>query len=123
MHDIFACSLSRAHALHETIVDVNEILSPWEAHELEDLEELGEMQVLLGGNDVNHFVELVLFVPLDSTADIMGKVDGSSVWTRHADHKYRWKGGNRMTYPSFEQQPFQVSTFPIPLTWRHSNQR
>ena len=68
-------TLTSTHAKHETVVDVLKAVRPVIAHQLQDLEELGKVQVLLGSDNVDHLVELVLVVSLDRSADITGEVD------------------------------------------------
>lgn len=56
------------------------ILSPRVSHQLQDFEELGEVQVLLGGDDVDHLVEPVGLVSFFGGTDISGDVDRRSVY-------------------------------------------
>ena len=64
------CAFPRAHAKHEAIVDVLDVLRPRELHQVQHLEELCCVQILLRRDDVDHLVELVLFVALDRSADV-----------------------------------------------------
>ena len=72
-------TLSGAHAVNKTEVYVFEAVGPGELQEFENLEELGCVKVLCGGDDVDHLVELVFVVSLDGTSDITGEIDGSAV--------------------------------------------
>jgi len=72
-------ALSGAHAVDKAEVHVFEAVGPGEFQKLEDLEELGCVEILRRGDDVDHLVELILVVSLDCTSDITGKVDGSAV--------------------------------------------
>jgi len=68
-----SCAVSRAaRATTHTI-------RPLVAHEVEDLEELGEVQVLLGCDDVDHLVELVLLPAFDRAADVARDVQRRAV--------------------------------------------
>jgi len=64
------CAFPRAHAEHEPIVDVLDALRPRELHQVQHLDELRRVQILLRRDDVDHLVELVLFVALDRSADV-----------------------------------------------------
>lgn len=76
------CTLSGAHAVNETEVYVLEAVGPGELQELENFEELGCVEILCGGDDVDHLVELILVVSLNGASDITGEVDGSAIWNR-----------------------------------------
>jgi hypothetical protein len=58
-----------------TEVDVLQSVGPFVAHQLEHLEQLLVVQVLLGSDDVDHLVKVVLFVSLSGTTEITGDVD------------------------------------------------
>jgi len=62
-----------------TKVDMLQSVSPFVAHQIEHLEQLPVVQILLGGDDVDHLVKLVLVVSLSSTGDISSDVDTGSV--------------------------------------------
>ncbi|KAH3686596.1 hypothetical protein WICPIJ_002440 [Wickerhamomyces pijperi] len=72
-------TLTSRHTLHHTEVDVQQLGGPVVAHLLQDFKELGGVQVLLGGNDVDHLVEGVGLVTLDSFTDVSGQVDLGTV--------------------------------------------
>ena len=72
-------ALARAHALHEAVRDVLQPLRPVVAHELQDLEELRDMQVLLRADNVDHLVEVVCVVALGGPCDVAHDVDGRPV--------------------------------------------
>jgi len=65
--------------MDETKVYVFETVSPGELQELENFEELSGVEILCRGYDVDHLVELILFVPLYGTGDITREVDGGAV--------------------------------------------
>lgn len=52
---------------------------PLVAQKLEHLEELLTMEILLGGNDIDHLVKLVFLVSLEGLAEISGDVDTGAV--------------------------------------------
>lgn len=69
-----------AHTTDHTEVDMLAAASQvLVTHELSDLEQLSSVQVLLGGNDVDHLVEVELLVTLDNSTDITGQVQRSTV--------------------------------------------
>jgi len=74
------CSLTGRHALHHTEVDMlataSQILV---ARQLGDLEELSKMQILLGGDNVNHLVKVVLFITLEDSTNITGQIQRSTI--------------------------------------------
>src|SRR4051812_26719975 len=74
------CSLSGTHSADHSEVDVlatrGKVLV---AHELGDLEKLSEMQILLGGNNVDHLVKVVLLVTLGDSTDITGQVKRGTI--------------------------------------------
>lgn len=47
-----------------------QVLRPWVLHELQSFEKLGTVEILLRRDDVDHLVELVLFIPFDGTRDV-----------------------------------------------------
>ena len=57
-----------------------EVLRPGELHQVEDLEELSKVQVLLRGDYVYHFIELIFLVSLDRAAYVTGQVDRGSIY-------------------------------------------
>lgn len=68
--------LARAHALHglhQTVLRMYEAIGP---REVQDRQELGDVQILRAGDDVEHLIKLV---PLDCAADVARVVDRSSV--------------------------------------------
>lgn len=73
------CTLSGAHAVDKAEVYEFETVSPGELQKLENFEELGRVKILCGGDDVDHPVELILFVSLYGTSDVTSEVDGSAV--------------------------------------------
>lgn len=75
-HDV---ALAGGHALYHPEVDVLERVGPRVFNKGEDLEELLKVEVLLGGDYVDHFVEMVLFVTFDGAANVAGEVEGGSV--------------------------------------------
>jgi hypothetical protein len=52
---------------------------PLVAQKFEHLEELLTMEILLGGNDVDHLVKLVFLVSLEGLAEISGDVDACAI--------------------------------------------
>lgn len=76
------CALPGGHPQDEAVVDVLQTVCPGELHEFKDLKELGDVEVLLGGDDVYHLVEVVFFVSLDGASDISGEVDRRSICVR-----------------------------------------
>jgi len=73
------CTLSGAHAVDKAKVYEFETVSPGELQKLENLEELGRVEILCRGDDVDHPVESILFVSLYGTSDVTSEVDGSAV--------------------------------------------
>ena len=69
--------MERPYAL--TKVDVFQSVGPFVTHQIKHLEQLSVVQVLLGGHDVDHLVELVLVVSLSGTSNVSGDVDTGSV--------------------------------------------
>ncbi|TKW55362.1 hypothetical protein CTA1_4108 [Colletotrichum tanaceti] len=73
-------ALARAHAENHAKVDVLALLRRLGvAHQLDDLEELLQVQVLLRGDDVDHVVKAVLFLAVQQFADVSRQVQRRAV--------------------------------------------
>jgi hypothetical protein len=71
-------------------VDVVAVLDPGIAHEFENLEELLEVMVLLGANDVEHFVEVIGIGSVDGGSNVSGQIERSSV-TLHNECSFQFE--------------------------------
>ena len=73
-------ALTGRHAKDETEVDVLALVgNVLVAEELDDLEELPQVEVLSGGDNVDHLVEVVLLVAAEELGNITGEVEGGAV--------------------------------------------
>ena len=75
----YNCTLSGAHAMNQTEVNVFKVVSPGILQELENFEKLGCMKILCRGDDVNHLVEFILVVSLYGARNVTSEVDGGTV--------------------------------------------
>ncbi len=67
-------SLSCAHALNKSVVDMLKRFRPGELEKLKNLEELLDVKILLRGYDIYHLVELVLFISFNGTSNIPSEI-------------------------------------------------
>ena len=59
--------------------DVHKVLRPLLAHEFEHLEDLFEVQILLIGDDVEAFIEVVRLFAVDGGGEVARRIEGSAV--------------------------------------------
>ena len=74
------CTLSGAHAMNKAKVHVFETVCPRELQEFKNFEELCRVKILCRGDDVDHLIELILFVSLYGAGDVTSEVDRSAVY-------------------------------------------
>ena len=55
------------------------VSGPFVAHQLQDLDPLLEMQVLLGGYNVDVLVEVIVLLAVHCRSDVPGDIQGGSV--------------------------------------------
>lgn len=73
-------ALAGGHTKDETEVDVLALVGNiLVAEELDDLEELPQVEILSGGDDVDHLVEVILLVTAEELRDITGEVEGGAI--------------------------------------------
>ncbi len=79
-HDV-AGSRRQLRAVHgnRSVGDVDDVLRPLIAHQLEHLLELREVQALLCGRDVDRLVEVIRLLAVDRRSDIARVIDGGAV--------------------------------------------